>query len=56
LEFLDTWMTARQMKELGTSLHGPDLSKWPAVDVEAMSLLECEQAAYEDARMKAGHN
>lgn len=37
----------------GSALYGPDLSKWPAVAVDALVCLELEKNAADNARREA---
>jgi len=37
----------------GASLYGPDLSKWPSREVEALTVLQYEHNRVENARIEA---
>jgi hypothetical protein len=51
MELLVAWLRARRVP--GAAMFGPDLSRWPAVIVDAWETLEIEQARYEQARTDA---
>lgn len=51
MELLVVWLRARRVP--GAAMFGSDLSRWPAVMVDAWETLEIEQARYEQARMDA---